>query len=215
MKLIKESIENVRYITESTENGNKRLYIEGVFLVGERVNKNKRIYQMDSLREEVNRYTKEYIDNDNAVGELGHPNSPGINEDRLSHKIISLKEDGNTFIGKAMILSTPHGNIAKSLIEDGVKLGVSSRALGKLRPTNEGYNLVEDLHIITPADIVLDPSAPGAFVQGIMENKEWMMVNGIFVEQDYDYAKALIKKTPSRELQNVAIKLFENFIRKL
>lgn len=215
MKLIRESIEDVRYITESTETGGKRLYIEGVFLVGERVNKNKRVYSMNSLREEVNRYTEEYIKNDNAVGELGHPSTPGINEDRLSHKIISLREDGNAFIGKAMILSTPHGNIAKSLFEDGVKLGVSSRALGKLKPTNEGYSLVEDLHIITPADIVLDPSAPGAFVRGIMENKEWMLVDGIFVEQDHERAKALIKKTPSRELQNVAVKLFENFIRKL
>lgn len=215
MKLIKESIDDIQYVTEATENGEKRLYIEGIFLVGDRVNKNKRLYRMDLLRAEVNRYTEEYINKNIAVGELGHPEDPKINPERLSHKIISLREDGNTFIGKALILSTPFGNIARNLINDGVTLGVSSRAVGNVVTTDEGYNVVTDMRIITPADIVLDPSAPGAFVQGIMENREWMMINGIFVEQDFEHVKSTIKKTPKRELENVMIKMFENFIRKL
>ena len=173
MKLIREHIENVKHITEATENGKKKLYIEGPFLVGNRVNKNNRMYKMDTLRSEVTRYTKDLIENNRALGELGHPDTPNLNLDRACIKIVSLKEDGDAFIGKALVLETPYGQIVKNLIESDVNLGVSSRALGSVIMTKEGYNLVQDdLRLATAADIVADPSAPGAFVNGIMENKE-------------------------------------------
>jgi len=216
MKLIRESIEKVKYLTEISENGKKNLYIEGTFLVGDTVNRNNRMYKMDTLRREVDRYNEEYINTNRALGELGHPDTPTLNLERVSHKIISLKEDGNTFYGKALILETPYGSIAKNLIENDVSLGVSSRALGSVIQTKEGYNLVQDdLKLATAADIVADPSAPGAFVQGIMENKEWMFVDGKFVEADFDYAKNQIKQANPKEIEEVALKLFENFLRKL
>jgi len=216
MKLIRETVENVKYLTEASENGKKRLYIEGTFLVGDAVNRNNRMYKMDTLREEVRRYNEQYIKTNRALGELGHPDTPSINLERVSHKIISLKEDGNTFYGKAQILETPYGDIVKNFIENDVSIGVSSRALGSVVPTKEGYNLVQDdLKLATAADIVADPSAPGAFVNGIMENKEWMFVEGRFVEADFDHAKKTIKKASAREIEAVALKLFENYIRKL
>jgi hypothetical protein len=216
MKLIRESIENVKYLTEETEDGKQKLYIEGTFLVGDQVNRNNRMYKMDTLRNEVARYTEEYINTNRALGELGHPDTPSLNLERVSHKIVSLTEDGNTFYGKALILETPYGQIAKNLIENGVSLGVSSRALGSVVETREGYNLVQDdLRLATAADIVADPSAPGAFVQGIMENKEWIFVNGHFVEADITHAKKQIQKASSRQIEEVALKLFENYIRKL
>lgn len=216
MKLIRESIEKVKYLTETSENGKKNLYIEGTFLVGDTVNRNNRMYKMDTLRREVGRYNEEYIGTNRALGELGHPDTPTLNLERVSHKIVSLEEDGNTFYGKALILETPYGSIAKNLIENDVSLGVSSRALGSVIQTKEGYNLVQDdLKLATAADIVADPSAPGAFVQGIMENKEWMFVDGKFVEADFDYAKSQIKQANSRQIEEVALKLFENFLRKL
>ena len=216
MKLIKENIESVKYLTETTENGKKNLYIEGTFLVGDTVNRNNRMYKMDTLRNEVARYTKELIESNRALGELGHPDTPSLNLERVSHKIVSLKENGNTFVGKALIMETPYGNIAKNLIESGVNLGVSSRALGSVTMTKEGYNLVQDdLRLATAADIVADPSAPGAFVQGIMENKEWMFVEGRFVESDIDYSKQQIRKASRKEIEAVGLQLFENFLRKL
>ena len=216
MKLIRETVENVKYLTEASENGKKRLYIEGTFLVGDAVNRNNRMYKMDTLREEVRRYNEQYIKTNRALGELGHPDTPSINLERVSHKIISLKEDGNTFYGKAQILETPYGDIVKNFIENDVSIGVSSRALGSVVPTKEGYNLVQDdLKLATAADIVADPSAPGAFVNGIMENKEWMFVEGRFVEADFDHAKKTIKKASAREIEAVALKLFEKYIRKL
>lgn len=173
MKLITEMFDDVKYLTEKTENGKKNLYIEGTFLVGDAVNKNNRMYKMDTLRNEVNRYTEEFVKTNRALGELGHPDTPTLNLERVSHKIVSLKEDGNTFYGRAMILETPYGNIVKNFIDSGVNLGVSSRAMGSVTMTREGYNLVQDdLRLATAADIVADPSAPGAFVNGIMENKE-------------------------------------------
>ena len=187
MKLITETIDDVKYLTEKTEDGNKKLYIEGTFLVGDAVNKNNRMYKMDTLRNEVARYNEEFVKTNRALGELGHPDTPSINLERVSHKIISLSEDGNTFYGKALILETPYGQIVKNFIDSGVNLGVSSRALGSLVQTKEGYSLVQDdLKLATAADIVADPSAPGAFVNGIMENKEWMFVEGHFVEKDFD-----------------------------
>ena len=216
MKLIREHIENVKYLTEKTESGKKNLYIEGTFLVGDTVNKNNRMYKMDTLRNEVDRYTKEYIDSNRALGELGHPDTPTLNLERVSHKIVSLVEDGNTFYGKALILETPYGQIVKNFIDNDVSIGVSSRALGSVVTTKEGYNLVQDdLRLATAADIVADPSAPGAFVNGIMENKEWMFVEGRFVEADFDSAKKQIRSASSKQIEQVALKLFENYLRKL
>jgi len=216
MKLMRETVENVRYITEAGENGKKHLYIEGTFLVGDAVNKNNRMYKMDALRNEVARYNEEYVKTNRALGELGHPDTPSINLERVSHKIVSLSENGNTFHGKARILDTPYGQIVKNFIENDVSIGVSSRALGSLVQTKEGYNLVQDdLRLATAADIVADPSAPGAFVNGIMENKEWMFVEGKFVESDFDFAKRQIIKATSKQVEDVALKLFENYLRKL
>jgi len=216
MKLIKEHIEDVKYLTETTESGKKNMYIEGRFLVGDQVNRNNRMYKMDTLRQEVARYNKEYVDTNRALGELGHPDTPSLNLERVSHKIVSLVEDGNTFRGKALVLETPYGQIVKNFIDSGVNLGVSSRAMGSVVMTKEGYNLVQDdLRLATAADIVADPSAPGAFVQGIMENKEWLFVEGRFVEVDFDNAKRQIRAASSRQVEDVALKLFENYLSKL
>jgi len=216
MKLIKEHIEEVKYLTETTESGKKNMYIEGRFLVGDEVNRNNRMYKMDTLRQEVARYTKDYIDTNRALGELGHPDTPSLNLERVSHKIVSLVEDGNTFRGKALVLETPYGQIVKNFIDSGVNLGVSSRAMGSVVMTKEGYNLVQDdLRLATAADIVADPSAPGAFVQGIMENKEWLFVEGRFVEVDIDNAKRQIRAASPRQIEEVALKLFENYLSKL
>ena len=216
MKLIKEHIEDVKYLTETTESGKKNMYIEGRFLVGDEVNRNNRMYKMDTLRQEVARYTKEYIDSNRALGELGHPDTPSLNLERVSHKIVSLVEDGNTFKGKALVLETPYGMIVKNFIDSGVNLGVSSRAMGSVVMTKEGYNLVQDdFRLATAADIVADPSAPGAFVNGIMENKEWLFVEGRFVEVDFDNAKKQIQKASRKDMERVALNLFENYLRKL
>ena len=216
MKLIRETVESVKYLTEASEDGNKKLYIEGTFLVGDAVNKNNRMYKMDTLRNEVARYTQEFINTNRALGELGHPDTPSLNLERVSHKIISLKEDGNTFYGKALILGTPYGQIVENFINNDIQVGVSSRALGSLVQTKEGYNLVQDdLRLATAADIVADPSAPGAFVNGIMENKEWMMIDGKFVEADHDRFKKTIKRASKGQIEEVALKLFENYLRKL
>tara|TARA_R100000234_G_scaffold105871_1_gene76280 strand:+ start:1879 stop:2529 length:651 start_codon:yes stop_codon:yes gene_type:complete len=216
MKLISETyFTEVKTITEEKD-GKKNLYIEGTFLVGDTVNKNNRMYKMDTLRNEVARYDKEYVQTNRALGELGHPDTPTINLERVSHKIVSLNENGKTFYGKAKILETPYGQIVKNFIDNDVSVGVSSRALGSLEPQKEGYNLVQDdLKLATAADIVADPSAPGAFVNGIMENKEWMFVEGRFVEADFDKAKKQIKEATKSEIEGVALKLFDSYLRKL
>lgn len=216
MKLITETVDDVKYLTETTEAGKKKLYIEGTFLVGDTVNRNNRMYKMDTLRNEVTRYTKELIETNRALGELGHPDTPSLNLERACIKILSLTEDGNTFRGKALVLETPYGQIVKNFIENDVNLGVSSRALGSLTQTREGYNLVQnDLRLATAADIVADPSAPGAFVNGIMENKEWMMIDGKFVEADFDRAKKQIRNASKQQIESVALKIFENYLTKL
>ena len=216
MKLISETyFTEVKTITEEKD-GKKNLYIEGTFLVGDTVNKNNRMYKMDTLRNEVARYDKEYVQTNRALGELGHPDTPTINLERVSHKIVSLNENGKTFYGKAKILETPYGQIVKNFIDNDVSVGVSSRALGSLEPQKEGYNLVQDdLKLATAADIVADPSAPGAFVNGIIENKEWMFVEGRFVEADFDKAKKQIKEATKSEIEGVALKLFDSYLRKL
>jgi len=214
MKLIKEIHETVNYLVEDA-NGNKSLHIEGPFLVAEKKNRNGRLYEAATLRKEVDRYTEEYINKHRAFGELGHPETPSINLDRVSHMITSLREDGNVWIGKAKILDTPMGLIAKSLIEGGAQLGVSSRGMGSLKNVN-GVNVVQpDFYLATAADIVADPSAPGAFVQGIMEGKEWMLVNGVWTEQDHSQAIQQIRKASRREIEEVSLHIFENFMKKL
>jgi len=216
MKLITERIEQVQYITEASENGKKNLYITGPFLVYDKPNKNNRLYTKDTLSKEVGRYNEEFVKTNRALGELGHPDTPSINLERVSHKIVSLEDNGEAFIGKAMILETPYGQIVKNFIDSGVNLGVSSRGMGSLTQTKEGYNLVQDdFRLATAADIVADPSAPGAFVNGIMENKEWLFVDGRFVEADIDSAKRQIRQASRKDIEQVALTLFENFIRKL
>lgn len=216
MKLITETIEAVQYITEASENGKKSLFVTGPFLVYDKPNKNNRLYTKDVLSKEVGRYNEEYVKTNRALGELGHPDTPSINLERVSHKIVSLEDNGEAFIGKAMILETPYGQIVKNFIDSGVNLGVSSRGMGSLTQTKEGYNLVQDdFRLATAADIVADPSAPGAFVNGIMENKEWLFVNGRFVEADIESAKKQIKQASRKDMEQVALTLFENFIRKL
>lgn len=216
MKLIRETVEDVKYLTESNEKGKKSLYIEGRFLVAEEPNKNRRMYKIDTLDREVKRYTEEYINTNRALGELGHPDTPTLNLERVSHKIISLTREGNVFMGKALILDTPYGNIVKNFIDSGVNLGVSSRGMGSMVPNDEGINVVQDdFRLATAADIVADPSAPGAFVNGIMEGKEWLFVEGRYVEVDIDNAKRQIKKASSKQIEEVALNLFKNFISKL
>ena len=217
MKLIKETVENVRYLTETTESGKKNLYIEGPFLVGEQANRNRRMYKIDTLREEVGRYTEEYIKSNRALGELGHPDTPTINLERVCIKIEFLREDDqNRFIGKAKVLETPYGNIVKNFIDSGVSLGVSSRGMGSLIPGQDGINIVaDDFRLATAADVVADPSAPGAFVNGIMENKEWLFVEGRFVEVDIDKTKQAIQRASRKDIEKVAVRLFENFLSKL
>lgn len=215
MKLIKEIVtESVKTLTEEKD-GKKSLFIEGPFLVSEMKNRNGRLYKEETMKREVNRYHNDYIAKNRAFGELGHPDTPSINLDRVSHMITSLRQEGTIWIGRAKILETPMGNIAKSLIEGGGQLGVSSRGMGSLKEVN-GINIVQDdFYLATAADIVADPSAPGAFVQGIMEGKEWMLVDGIWTEMDYSNAKSEIRKASRQEIEAVSLKIFENFIRKL
>ena len=213
MKLISEIVENVQVITEGKS---KDLYIEGVFLQSELANRNNRIYPKAVMEKEVARYMKEYVDSKRAFGELGHPEGPTINLDRVSHIITSLKEDGNNYIGRAKILNTPMGNIVKGLIEGGAQLGVSSRGMGTLKERDGGINEVQnDFYLATAADIVADPSAPDAFVQGIMENKEWMFVNGQWTYQNIDETKKLIEATKKQQLEEVKFRVFENFLNSL
>jgi hypothetical protein len=214
MKLIKEITETVSYLTEDA-NGKKTLYIEGPFLVSEKKNRNGRLYEYNTMKKEVSRYNEEYINKNRAFGELGHPDSPTINLDRVSHMITSLREDGNQWIGKAKILETPMGNIAKSLIDSGAQLGVSSRGMGSLKMVN-GVNVVQpDFYLATAADIVADPSAPGAFVQGIMEGKEWMLVDGKWTELNIEESIVQIKKASSKDIESVSLQIFENFLKRL
>lgn len=217
MKLITETIESVKYLTEKKEDGGKAYYIEGPFLQTEVQNRNGRVYRKSIMEREVKRYVKEYVETKRAFGELGHPDGPGINLDRVSHMIVSLKEDGNNYIGRAKIMTeTPMGRIVKNLIDEGAQLGVSSRGMGSLKMTKEGVNEVQDdFYLATAGDIVADPSAPDAFVRGIMEGKEWVLVEGRFVERDIDQARDTIRRASSRELNEAQIKVFQDFMRRI
>ena len=216
MKLIREEIESVDFIVEE-RNGKKSLYIEGVFLQGNIKNRNGRMYPMETLRREVQRYSENHVVAGRALGELGHPDGPTVNLDRVSHKIVSLKENGSNFIGKAKILGTPMGKIASSLISEGVKLGVSSRGIGSLKMTKEGVNIVgDDFMLATAADIVADPSAPDAFVEGIMEGKDWVWDGGIlrekYAEKTYKQINTLVDQ---KALDEKKLDLFNNFLNNL
>ena len=215
MRLIKEINEDVQYITEEGEGGKKNLFIEGVFLQSNLQNRNGRVYPKDIMEKEVHRYLKEQIDTKRAYGELGHPEGPNINLDRVSHMIVSLKSEGNNWIGKAKILDTPMGNIASNLIKEGAGLGVSSRGLGSLVEKNGINEVQDDFMLATAADIVADPSAPDAYVQGIMEGREWVYVKGAFQERDIEEAQNLIKKTSSRDLSEAKIQAFQTFLNKI
>ena len=216
MKLITEEISQVKFITEGKGKGRK-LCIEGIFLQGGIKNRNGRMYPVNILENEVNRYNKTFVQQGRALGELGHPDGPTVNLDRVSHKITELKQDGNNFIGKAQILHTPMGKIASSLIGEGVKLGVSSRGIGSLKPTREGVNIVgDDFMLATAADIVADPSAPDAFVEGIMEGKEWVWDGGILREQlaakTYKEINTLVDQ---KQLDENKLEVFNNFLNSL
>jgi len=214
MKLIKETVEEVKYLTEE-DNGVKSLYITGPFLVADKQNKNGRIYESKILAKEVVRYSTEYIDKKRAFGELGHPETPTIGLDRVSHLITELKQNGSVFHGKAKILETPMGKIARALIEGGATLGVSSRGMGSLENRN-GVNYVQpDFYLATAADIVADPSAPGAFVEGIMEGKEWVWDNGLIKEVEINEMKKAIVTAKRKQLEEVKLRQFESFLSKL
>ena len=213
MKLIREEIEKVEVLTEGTGK-NQKLYIQGPFLQAECVNRNGRMYPYSIMEKEVARYNEQYVQKGRALGELGHPDGPTVNLDRVSHKIISLTCEGNNWIGKAQILSTPMGKIAESLLKDGVTLGVSSRGIGSLRENNKGYKEVgEDFMLATAADIVADPSAPDAFVQGIMEGKEWVWDGGILREKLAETTKRRINNlVDQRVLEEHKLALFSEFL---
>lgn len=216
MKLIREEIESVEILTE-TVGGKKNLFIKGVFLQSEMVNRNGRLYPFNIMEKEVNRYNKDYVQKGRALGELGHPDGPTVNLDRVSHKITDLRQEGKNFVGKAQILSTPMGKIAESLLKDGVTLGVSSRGIGSLKDNTKGYKEVgEDFMLATAADIVADPSAPDAFVQGIMEGKEWVWDGGLLKERLANQTRIKIEKASmSRELEEQKLGLFQDFLNSL
>jgi hypothetical protein len=213
MKLITEEVSKVEFITEG-KGAEKKCYIKGIFLQAEQVNRNGRMYPLSIMEREVLRYNENFVQKGRALGELGHPDGPTVNLDRVSHKICELTRNGNNFIGKAQLLETPMGKIAKSLISEGVCLGVSSRGVGSLKMTNEGHKIVgEDFMLATAADIVADPSAPDAFVQGIMEGKEWVWEGGILREKLAEQTKGRINTlVDNRKLQEYKIELFQNFL---
>jgi hypothetical protein len=216
MKLIKELNEDLQFIVEeNSETGKKNLFIEGIFLQSNLQNRNGRVYPKEIMEREVRRYVKEQVDTKRAYGELGHPEGPNINLDRVSHMIVSLKEDGDNWIGKAKILDTPMGNIAQSLIKEGAGLGVSSRGLGSLKERNGINEVQDDFMLATAADIVADPSAPDAYVQGIMENREWVYVKGAWQEREIEETQNFIRKASSKDLAEAKIVAFQTFLDRL
>lgn len=211
MKLITELVEEVKYIQEDNGNGGKDYYIEGVFLQAEVKNRNGRVYPTPTLIKECKRYIKEYVDKGRALGELNHPTGPTVNLDRVSHMVKSLNESGKDVIGRAKILSTPMGEIVKNLINEGANLGVSSRGMGSLRAKN-GYQEVQEDFMLAAIDIVADPSAPNAFVNGIMEGKEWVWDNGVLKAREIENYHNIIKKSSPRKLEENMIKVFKHFL---
>jgi len=216
MKLICEvNEENLEYISEAKENGEKDYKIKGVFMQGEIKNRNGRVYPMQVLDEQVQKYKESYIDKNRAYGELGHPNGPTINLERVSHMITDLKKEGSNYIGEAKIMDTPYGKIVKNLMDEGASLGVSSRGMGSLKQNGSSQVVQKDYHLATAADIVADPSAPDAFVEGIMEGKEWVWDNGVLREAQVNDYKEEIKKTSKADLEGAKLKIFTDFLSKL
>ena len=215
MKLITETIEDIEVLTEATANGGKSYKIKGVFMQADIKNRNGRVYPVETLAKEVKRYTNEFINKKRAFGELGHPDGPTVNLERVSHMITSLKPEGKNFIGEAKVMDTPYGKIVKNLIDEGAQLGVSSRGMGSIQQQH-GKNVVgRDFYLATAADIVADPSAPDAFVEGIMENKEWVWDNGVLKSMEVEQYKKEIEKTKRAELAEVKSNIFKDFISKL
>ena len=214
MRLIAEEITTVDFLCEENE-GKKNYFIEGIFLQAELKNRNGRMYPMKTLAREVAKYDESYIQKGRALGELGHPDGPSINLDRVSHKIMSLKEDGNNFIGKAKLLDTPMGSIAKNLLDEGVRLGVSSRGMGSIRKEDNCNVVMDDFMLATAADIVADPSAPDAFVDGIMEGKEWVWDNGLLKEKTIAQYKHSIDTAARAQLEERALNAFQHFLSNL
>ena len=216
MKLIAEQVLDVQYLVERNEKtGEKEYSIEGIFMQAEKQNRNGRVYKFDTLNKEVDRYNRDYVNKNRAFGELGHPDSPTINLDRVSHMITKLYPDGTNFMGKAKILDTPNGKIVKSLLDGGASLGVSTRGVGSLKPHN-GYQLVQDdFHLATAADIVADPSAPDAFVRGIMEDAEWVLTAKGWMPVHHERAKKLIREASRNEIEDVALKVWQTFLSKI
>ena len=217
MKLIREDLtHDTKFIVEEKLGKGKQYFIEGIFLQSALQNRNGRMYPEQTMDNEVARYMKECVEQNRAYGELGHPDTPSINLDRVSHLIVNLRKEGTNYIGKAKILETPMGNIARGLLDGGANLGVSSRALGSLSLNKEGVNVVQDDFMLsTAADIVADPSAPDAFVRGIMENKEWIFVDGKFVEQHIEAVQASIRKASTRQLEEAKLHAFQHFLSKI
>jgi hypothetical protein len=216
MKLIREVTEQTKFVIEEKLGKKKEYFIEGIFLQSALQNRNGRMYPESVMDREVGRYMQECVKTNRAYGELGHPDTPSINLDRVSHLIVDLRKEGTNYIGKAKILETPMGNIARGLLDGGANLGVSSRALGSLKTNNEGVNIVQDDFMLsTAADIVADPSAPDAFVRGIMEGHEWVFVDGKFVEKHIEEVQRTIRKTSSRNLEEAKILAFQKFLSKI
>ena len=216
MKLISEEAIEVNFVTEEDENKKKNYFIEGIFMQSETKNRNGRVYPKAILQKEVKRYTDKFINTKRAFGELGHPDGPTVNLERVSHMITELVEDGDNFLGRAKIMDTPYGKIVKNLIDEGAKLGVSSRGMGSLKPVQDGLQEVQsDFYLATAADIVADPSAPDAFVSGIMEGKEWVWDNGLLKEKEIVEYQKQIERATEISRNKVRIEAFENFITKL
>jgi len=217
MKLISEHVDSIEYLIEEKEGGNKNYRIKGVFMQAEMKNRNGRMYPMSVLEKEVGRYNKEYISQNRAFGELGHPDGPTVNLERVSHMITDLYPDGKNFIGEDKVMDTPYGKIVKNLIDEGAKLGVSSRGMGSLEPKRDMQVVKDDFYLATAADIVADPSAPNAFVEGIMEGKEWVWDNGIIKEMDIEsYKRQLEVKYAKRSAQvEKRVEVFEDFMSKI
>ena len=214
MKLISEHIEDIEYITEADDDGKKNYRIRGVFMQAEVKNRNNRMYPMPVLEKEVKRYNREYVRQNRAFGELGHPDGPTVNLERVSHMITKLYPDNKNFVGEAKIMDTPYGKIVKNLIDEGAKLGVSSRGMGSLEPRKDMQVVKDDFYLATAADIVADPSAPNAFVEGIMEGKEWVWDNGIVKEVNIAEYRAELRKK-SKRLEEKKIKIFNDFMSKI
>ena len=215
MKLICEVNEDIQYELEESEGQPKKYFLEGIFMQADQKNRNGRLYPKSILAKEVKRYSEKYIKSNRAFGELGHPDGPTVNLDRVSHMITDLKEDGSNFVGRAKVMDTPYGKIVKNLIDEGAKLGVSSRGMGSLKPDKNAQVVQSDFYLATAADIVADPSAPDAFVEGIMEGKEWIWDNGLIREKDISEYKREIVKAPRKNLEKVKIRAFEDFLLKL